>query len=174
MPTYDHLCSHFCLNRRRQYGEELTVLKHLVETDKSMLPVVIRFHDGGKMTFPHQILLPFMRKCSKFIKSKLNCRQLKLQGKTVILNTKQYILNNEELNGDFKTVLSFSSESISMAVDILYKDILRRVINAMANSLIQSQAMLERVASNKGVDAKMALRDRLKAYATDKHTHIKL
>lgn len=59
-------------------------------------------------------------------------------------------------------------------VDTLYKDILRRVINTMANSLIQSQAMLERIATNKGVDAKMALRDRLKAYATDKHTQIQL
>ena len=94
-----------------------------------------------------------------------------MQGKTVTLNTKQYILYNQELKGEFKTVISFHSESTSLAlVDTLYKDILRRVINTMANSLIQSQAMLARIANKKGIDAETALRDKLKAYATDKHT----
>ena len=44
----------------------------------------------------------------------------------------------------------------------------------MANSLIKSQAMLARIANNKGVNAEMALRDKLKAYATDKHTQLQL
>ena len=173
--THGHLRSCFCPGRRRQYAVELAVLKTLVETDKSILPAVVRFQDRGKMTFPHQVLLPFMRKCSRFIKSKLNCKQFKLQGKTVILNTKQYILYNQELKGEFKMVISFRSESTSTAiVDTLYKDILRRVINTMANSLIQSQAILNRIAKDKGVDAEMALRDRLKAYTTDEHTQLQL
>ena len=147
----------------------------LVKTDKSILPAVVRFQDRGKMTFPHQISLPFMRKCSRLIKLALNCRQFKLLRKTVILNTKQYILYNQELKGEFKIVISFCSESTSLAViATLYKDILRRVINTMANSLIQSQAMVARIANNKGVDAEMALRDKLKAYATDKHTQLQL
>ena len=98
-----------------------------------------------------------------------------MQGKTVILNAKQYILYNQELKGEFKTVIYFRFESTSLAVvDTLYKDILRRVINTMANSLIKSQAMLARIANNKGVNAEMALRDKLKAYATDKHTQLQL
>ena len=154
---------------------EWAVLKILVETDKSILPAVVRFQDRGKMTFPQQILLPFMHKCSRLIKLKLNCKQFKLQGKTIALNTKQYTLYNQELKGEFKTVISFRSESTSLAVvDTLYKDILRRVINTMANSLIQSQAMLARIAHNKGVDAEMARRDKLKVYVTDKHTHLQL
>ena len=44
----------------------------------------------------------------------------------------------------------------------------------MANSLLSSQAMLERVSKNKGVDAEMSLRDKLKAYAIDKQLHIQL
>ena len=44
----------------------------------------------------------------------------------------------------------------------------------MANSLIHSQHMLARIAHNKGVDAEMALRDKLNAYATDKHTQLQL
>ena len=38
----------------------------------------------------------------------------------------------------------------------------------MANSLIQSQAMLARIECDKGVDAEMALRDKLMAYAIGK------
>ena len=76
---------------------ELSVLKNLVETVKSILPAVVRFRDRGKMTFPHQILLPFMHKCSRLIKLTLNCKQFKLQGITVIVNTKQYILYNNQL-----------------------------------------------------------------------------
>ena len=44
----------------------------------------------------------------------------------------------------------------------------------MANSLVQSQAMLARFANNKGVDAEMVLRDKLKAHATDKHVQLQL
>ena len=50
-------------------------LNTLVETDKSILPAVVRFQDGGKMTFPHQVPLPFVQKCCRFIKSKLKCKQ---------------------------------------------------------------------------------------------------
>ena len=173
--TYGHLCSYFCPSRRKQYAVKLAVLKTLVETDKSILPAVVRFQDRGKMTFPHQVLLPFMCKCSRLIKLTLNCKQFKLQGKIIISNTKQYILYNQELKGEFKTVISFCSESTSLAVvNTLHKGILRRVINTMANSFIQSQAMLARIAYNKGVDIEMAYRNKLKAYAIDKHTQLKL
>ena len=46
--TRGHLCSCFCPSRRRQYAMELAVLKTLVETDKSILPAVVRFQDRGK------------------------------------------------------------------------------------------------------------------------------
>jgi len=40
--------------------DELNALKQIVETDKYILPAVIKFQDQGKMTFPHYTLLPFM------------------------------------------------------------------------------------------------------------------
>lgn len=172
---HGRLRSWFRPEKRRRYGLELTTLKSLVETDKSVLPAVVKFQDRGKMTFPHQILLPFMRKCSESIKSTLNCKNFKLQGRTIILKTKQSVLNNLELKADLAVVISFRcGETSASVVDTLYKDLLRRVINTMANSLIQSQAMLARIVSNKGVDAEMSLRDKLKAYAMDKRTQIQL
>lgn len=57
---------------------------------------------------------------------------------------------------------------------LLFKEILTRVINTMSNSFFHSQAVMERIASNKGVDAQMSLRDKLKAYAVDQHSKIVL
>ena len=44
----------------------------------------------------------------------------------------------------------------------------------MANQFLTNQNMLERIATNKGVDAEMALGDKLKAYAIDTQTKIQL
>ena len=51
----------------------------------------------------------------------------------------------------------------------VYRDLLTRVVT-MANQFLINQDMLERIASNKGIDAEMALRDKLKAYAIDTRT----
>lgn len=160
---------------RTRYGHELQLLKKLVATDKSDLPAVIKAQDRGKMTFPHQALLPFMRKCSIAIKSQLNRKQYMLHGRKVILLTKQQILSDQELLSSFNTLITFHSGVIDTSVVAgVFRDLVRCVINTMANSFLSSQDMLERISRNKGVDAEMTLRDKLKAYATDTNTQIKL
>lgn len=44
---------------------------------------------------------------------------------------------------------------------------LTRVVNTMSNSFFQRMDLLDRVCTNKGVDAQMSLRDKLKAYASE-------
>ena len=56
----------------------------------------------------------------------------------------------------------------------LFSEILSRVINTMMNSLLQCAAMVTRIRANKGVDADVALRDKLKVYAAEKESSIKL
>jgi len=102
---YGRLRSHFQVARKKQYAKELLILKGIVEKDRSVLPGVIKFQDQGKMTFPHQALLPFMRKCSKAIKATLNCKQFQLLGKSVILTAKQEVLSNRELKDDFNSLI---------------------------------------------------------------------
>ena len=171
---YGKLRKRFCISKRRMYAAELKILKELVETDKSDPPAVVRFQDRGKMTFPHRIL-PFMRNCSVAIKHHLNCKQFKTQSKKVILNAKQSVQHDQELIKQLGTVVSFCSEpSTPASIEIIYRDILRRVINTMANSLLSSQTMLERISKNKGMDAEMTLRDKLKAYAMDKQSNMHL
>ena len=48
---------------------------------------------------------------------------------------------------------------------LLFKEILTRVANTMSNSFLHSQDVMQRIADNKGVDAQISLRDKLKAYA---------
>ena len=166
---YGRLRSYFQAAHKKQYAKELVVLKSIVEKDKSVLPGVIKYQDRGKMTFPHQALLPFMRKRSKVIKATLNCKHFRSVGRLAILTTKQQVLCNRELRDEFKGIALFSAgKANTETFNILYRDILWRVINTMANSLIQSQAMLARIECDKGVDAGMALRDKLKAYAIGK------
>jgi len=56
------------------------------------------------------------------------------------------VLCNRELRDDFKGVVSETASTETF--NILYRDILQCVINVMANSLIQSQAMMARIESD--------------------------
>ena len=172
---HGRLRHHYHPSRRRQYALELKLLKSIVETDKSVIPAIIKFQDRGKMIFPHKALIPFMRKCSKAIKTHLNYKQYRIQGRRIILLTKELVLKDQELISDFKFLIKFHSSSANLAtITEVYRDLLTRVINTMANQFLTNQEMLERIATNKGVDAEMALRDKLKAYASDTQTKIQL
>ena len=172
---YGSLRRLYTLLKRKQYLVELNVLKSLIETDKSILPVIIRSQDRGKMTFPHRVLLPFMRNCSIDIKKFMNCDYFKINGKSTIIQAKKSVRSNQKLIQEFATLINFQCRNVSIeAVQRVYVDVVQRVINMMGNSFLQSQAMLERITSNKGTDAQMALRDKLKAYSTDLSTRIKL
>ena len=61
----------------------------------------------------------------------------------------------------------------SSLIDEVFLDLLSRVINTMMNSLLQCAAMVKRIEINKGVDADVALRDKLKVYASEKESCIK-
>lgn len=59
-------------------------------------------------------------------------------------------------------------------IDEIFSELLSRVINTMMNSLLQCAAVVNRIESNKGVDADVALRDKLKVYASEKESCIRL
>ena len=89
--------------------------------------------------------------------------------------TRHEVLSNQDLLGEFSTLASFRcSEASTATIKGVYLDLVGRVVNTMANSFLSSQDMLERIATNKGVDAQMTLRDKLKAYASDVQCRIQL
>lgn len=52
---------------------------------------------------------------------------------------------------------------------VLYRELVGRVVNTMCNSFFRSHDVLSRIKGNKGVDAQVSLRDKLKVYASEKH-----
>ena len=77
---------------------------------------------------------------------------------------KRNVLNNKELQQTFLDHVGTTDGGLATS---LYREIVGRVINTMANSFFRCQDVLDRVAENRGVDAQVALRDKLKVYATD-------
>ena len=112
---YGQLRRHYHPSRRRHYALEFKMLKSIVETGKSVLPATIKLQDRGKMTFPHKVLIPFMRKCSRAIKNHLNYKQYKIQGRRIILLTKQFVLKDEDLISDFEDLMKFHSSTADIA-----------------------------------------------------------
>ena len=85
-----------------------------------------------------------MQKCSREIKALLNCKQLKLQGRTVVIHTKKEVLTNQDLIADLEAIITFRITSVdSSTILYIYRDMVRRVIHTMANSLLSSQACLK-------------------------------
>ena len=83
--------------------------------------------------------------------------------------TRKLVLENTELIDMFQAVLSqlYTHNIVEEFTRIIYKEIVTRVVNTAANDFLKSQAMLDRIAQNKGVDAEVALRDKLKVFANE-------
>ena len=88
--------------------------------------------------------------------------------------TKKEVLNNEDLLNSFQMFMRChqSTHVDDKLTKILFREILTRVVNTMSNSFFQCMDMMERVSANKGVEAQMALRDKLKAYALEVESKI--
>ena len=88
--------------------------------------------------------------------------------------TKNNTLGDETLKQDFQGLCEHLIGNSLQAVDCppslideVFTELLSRVINTMMNSLLQCAAMVKRIEANKGVDADVALRDKLKVYASE-------
>ena len=95
--------------------------------------------------------------------------------------TKDAALNDRYLCADFlkicEDLIGHSVHKVDCPKPLireLFSEILSRVINTMMNSLLQCAAMVTRIQANKGVDADVALRDKLKVYAAKKESSIEL
>ena len=94
----------------------------------------------------------------------------------VLQITKKKVLNDPELLQQFTMFVSFLAQKRidKETAEILYRELVGRVINTMANSFFQSQEVLSRILENKGVDAQVTLRDRLKVYAGEARSKLAL
>lgn len=84
--------------------------------------------------------------------------------------TRREVLNNNDLLREFVSFCASAADVVT--IKPVYVDLVQQVITTMANSFLQSQDMLERIVKNKGGDAQMTLRDKLKAYTSDTQSQI--
>ena len=86
------------------------------------------------------------------------------------------MLQNNDLLQQFTMFITFKAEQMvaSEIVQALYKELVSRVIHTMANSFFQCQEVLNRIVENKGVDAQVTLRDKLKVYAGESRSKLAL
>ena len=90
--------------------------------------------------------------------------------------TKREVINNDNLLSAFQMFVRSRQTSTvdDNHVRVLFKEILTCVVNTMSNSFFKCMDLLERVSTNKGVDAQMSLRDKLKAYAVEVESKINI
>ena len=77
------MAKRYTSQKKRKFMNQLSVLKLLVETDKTIIPAILKKQDRGRMKFPHRNLLPFCRACSLKIKSTLNMQALLKDGRKI-------------------------------------------------------------------------------------------
>ena len=63
------------------YRAELSVLRQLVDSQKSDLPPAITIQDRGHMTFANPVLIPFVKNAVADIRKFLNYQQYSKHGK---------------------------------------------------------------------------------------------
>lgn len=73
----------YTILKKRNLRKQLSVLKLLIEEDKSVIPAILSKQDRGRMKFPTQKFLPFCRKCSVQIKGTLNLSSLLKDGRKI-------------------------------------------------------------------------------------------
>ena len=73
----------YTLEKKQKLRKQLSVLKLLVESDKTVIPAILKQQDRGRMKFPNHHLLPFCRSCSVKIKSTLNMQALLKDGRNI-------------------------------------------------------------------------------------------
>ena len=98
-----------------------------------------------------------------------------------VQETKDATLNDRCLQADFLKIceglIRFSVHPVDCPKPLireLFSEILSRVISTMMNSLLQCAAVVTWIQANKGVYTDVALRDKLKVYAAEKESCIKL
>ena len=76
------MAKRYTLEKKQKLRKQLSVLKLLVESDKTVIPAILK-QDRGQMKFSNHNLLPFCRACSVKIKSTLNMQALLKDGRKI-------------------------------------------------------------------------------------------
>ena len=158
------------------FAQELDVLTRLKAEDKSFVPRVIDFQDRGHMTIMHQAMLSFGRGLFTTVRASLNYSSYQEYGSEVFKRTRKHVLDSSELFQTFKACLENVSHTsaqgpVSEMDDALlnkvYNTLVTKMLHTINNDFLKNVSLLGNIATGKGTNAKLLLRDKLKAAAAD-------
>ena len=147
---------------------ELNLLQDLTMEDKSSLSLSLQNLDEGNLVFPRNELLPFLRHVDDNIREFTCDSNLKKFPTKFLEMCRSSVLNNEELEVDFRLlVASLSSAEVasnSKVVDGLFKALVSKLANTRINEFMNAKVERDLKKDGKVVDADEMLRPKLKSY----------
>ena len=160
-----------------KFSKELWLLKKLQTADKSFIPPLLKFQDRGRMVIMHHALLPFGRSLFSLVRSHVNYTKYQEQGAKIFSEAHTQVVDDKELLSSFKAGIQqiphSSSDTDKFAdknvVCSVYSAIVVKMLNTINNDFLKSLSMLDKISSNKGTEAKLMLRDKLKKDLQLKH-----
>ena len=166
---------------RRKFKRELELLQHMKASDKSFVPQVVLFQDRGRLTIMHPAMLNFGRSLFSTVRSSLNYTSYQKSGSEVFKCTHECVLESKELLQRFKLGLEKVTHSTTQGpasgiedgiLMNVYTTLVTKMLHTINNDFLKNLSLLDKIATGKGTDAKLLLRDKLKATAVDTHSHI--
>ena len=147
---------------------ELALLQDLTMKDKSILSQSMQNLDEGNLVFPKTELIPFLRRVDENVREFTCDANLKRYPTKFIDMCQSSVLNNEELEVDFKLVIASISltegASDAQVVGGLFKALVSKLANTRINEFMNAKVERDLKKDGKVVDADEILRPKLKSY----------
>ena len=149
--------------------KELEILRELVMKDKSNICGSLKNLDEGNITFPRVELIPFLRSVDREVREYATDANLRKYPSKFLTMCQNAVLNNENLEMDFRVLVASLANSENATVVELVNGLFYGLVSKLANTRINEflNAKIERDLKKQGkvVNADEMLRPQLKAYA---------
>ena len=154
--------------RRGNMELELDLLQDLTMKDKSSISVSLQNLDEGNLVFPRTELIPFLRNVDENVREFACDANLQRYPTKFIEMCQSSVLNNEELETDFRLLVaslsSIEGASNSEVASGLFKALVSKLANTRINEFMNAKVERDLKKDGKVVDADEMLRPKLKSY----------
>lgn len=159
------------IEKRSGIASEITVLKAMQCTDKSVVPASLQYRDNGFMYFPHPDFIPFTKAVDEQVRHLANTNGMQMHGKNLIQVTTESVFNKLELKEVYTKALltRFDTiDGIKTAADNVYSEMLRKLCNTRLAEFFDCFKQMQASKAGSASLAGLNLRDALL------HDHVNL
>ena len=154
--------------KRGNMEPELDLLQDLTMKDKSSISVSLQNLDEGNLVFPRTELIPFLRNVDENVREFACDANLQKYPTKFIELCQSSVLNNEELETDFRLLVASLSPvegaSNSEVASGLFKALVSKLANTRINEFMNAKVERDLKKDGKVVDADEMLRPKVKSY----------